>query len=281
MVIISHQSKFIFIHIPKTCGQTIKNNLPFDASGNCSYYGFKNLEPKCWSKGRYRNLYHLKYQEIHEVYPDLQLNKYFIFSFVRNPYDRVYSMYLYCKKHLVKEICKIILTLSVLLTIIYVLYYSIIYIYQGNLPKFYNLNVFILFIFILILLNIKNIQLFYKLYQCNFNDFITKHIQSIYKLSPYILDTQTEYLKGCKPNFIGREERFNEDFTRLRNILGIEEKPLDSINIINKRKDNSLYKYIDKFTPQTIKIVNHIYHDDFIQFGYDKIHYRKLNYSNN
>ena len=87
---ISHKHKYIFIHIPKCGGTSVEDAL---------------LEPRC--RRRKKDLFGLpnKYQTgglqhlmsshiIEEVGEDI-FNKYFKFSFVRNPWDKMVSQYHY------------------------------------------------------------------------------------------------------------------------------------------------------------------------------------------
>lgn len=69
-MIINHDRKFIFIHVPKTGGCSIRAVL----SGETSKRGF-----------------HRSYRTIKKQYPD-----YFSFGFVRNPWDRMVSLYEFC-----------------------------------------------------------------------------------------------------------------------------------------------------------------------------------------
>ena len=70
--------KVIFIHIPRCAGTSIKESLKTIS---------KNYEGKPW---------HLKLSE-HEKKYKVNLNNYFIFTIIRNPYDRILSVYNYKK----------------------------------------------------------------------------------------------------------------------------------------------------------------------------------------
>lgn len=72
---ISDSKKLIFIHIPKTAGTTIKDVLKITDRS----VGYHAVHSKV--KNRYKNKW----------------GEYFKFTFVRNPYDRVYSIYSYYK----------------------------------------------------------------------------------------------------------------------------------------------------------------------------------------
>lgn len=70
---ISHERKIILIHIPKTGGTSIENMLDM--------------------YGKYR---HLPYHESRAMYSKYW-DKYFKFSFIRNPWDRLVSIYHFYK----------------------------------------------------------------------------------------------------------------------------------------------------------------------------------------
>jgi len=72
---ISHKHKFLYIHIPKCGGVSIKNAL-------------KNNEVK-------RDLLHNDLNNKRLIKQEDKLKKYFKFSFVRNPWDRMISLYHY------------------------------------------------------------------------------------------------------------------------------------------------------------------------------------------
>ena len=92
----------VYIHIPKTGGSSIRNslgknyNLIFNASkDNLTKMGFINLNKKFetydFSIGEFKD--HLPYQMIIEK--KLDYNK-FVFTFVRNPFSRLISLYFEC-----------------------------------------------------------------------------------------------------------------------------------------------------------------------------------------
>ena len=95
---ISHKYKIIFIHIPKCAGSSIRD----------FYFDTPNLN---WRKPNYELLYgwcpkrqiHLQHATSKELL-ELDLvtetvwNEYFKFTFIRNPYDRAYSDYLWIQK---------------------------------------------------------------------------------------------------------------------------------------------------------------------------------------
>lgn len=83
---ISHKHKFIFIHIPKTGGTSIEEALHDES---CQLLAGE------WDYGRVRHapLNHLTLQELADsgLVTPAQINAYFKFCFVRNPWDRLIS----------------------------------------------------------------------------------------------------------------------------------------------------------------------------------------------
>ena len=78
---ISKKRKFVFVHISKTGGLSIRNVLR----------KFSDTEIKGWPT----KPSHSKYREYAR---DLDLSKYYVFSCVRNPWDRLVSMYSYWRR---------------------------------------------------------------------------------------------------------------------------------------------------------------------------------------
>lgn len=103
-MIISHRLKYVFIHIPKTGGTSIKHILTtsekfkFDESG--------------WSLGNEHNLKkydnvcdlfcHASISETHKYLLSKHYNpkEYFTFAFIRNPWDMIVSYYEYYKQYM-------------------------------------------------------------------------------------------------------------------------------------------------------------------------------------
>lgn len=89
---INHKYKFIFIHIPKTAGETI--------------YDILETPPKAYQWDfRYDKKILDKHETITESITLHQINNnYFKFAFVRNPWDRMVSLWAYCKKRNIKPV---------------------------------------------------------------------------------------------------------------------------------------------------------------------------------
>ena len=87
---ISHQRKFIFVHIPKTGGTRIEKALRDDTCSACRDQ---------WdvAKVAHAPLNHLTLDEIseHGFATQEEFDSYFKFSFVRNPWDRAISEFMF------------------------------------------------------------------------------------------------------------------------------------------------------------------------------------------
>ena len=110
MCSINHDKKAIYIHIPKTGGSFIRDSLK-------NYYGFKSYYLKRPDHNQFCRIYDNSVDKhenkifgtllYYKTSPYLnrimnmdqeKWNNYFIFTFVRNPYDRLISGYSYCNK---------------------------------------------------------------------------------------------------------------------------------------------------------------------------------------
>jgi len=99
-VIISHKYKFVFLHIPKTGGSSVA----YEMMKMCGYEPdinhipasefalFKNLKEFGNSRGMPQ---HSDYSQLKRYLEGLNvdINDYFVFTFVRNPWDRYVSSY--------------------------------------------------------------------------------------------------------------------------------------------------------------------------------------------
>lgn len=97
---ISHKHKTIFIHIPKTAGQSIELAFLEDLQLRWETRSPLLLRPNDNPLIGPPRLAHLKYHEytkFHYLSQEL-LDNYFTFSFVRNPYSRAISFYKYISK---------------------------------------------------------------------------------------------------------------------------------------------------------------------------------------
>lgn len=79
-MVVSHKQRYVFLHIPKTAGTSIEVGLGLRSDSTGGW-----LPGACEIVGRSK----------HHIEPDLLPPGYFIFTFVRNPWDRIISYYLF------------------------------------------------------------------------------------------------------------------------------------------------------------------------------------------
>lgn len=105
---ISHKSKLLFVHIPKTGGTSIekmfdmslRSNFFTRFSGRMDYQHILENTSMTETEKRIcglKNMQHFTFKELKKILPAETVNSYFKFSVVRNPYDRVISEYFHCK----------------------------------------------------------------------------------------------------------------------------------------------------------------------------------------
>jgi len=85
-VIISHSHKFVFIHTPKTSGSSIGFILN-QYSKNLALPGDIDIDTWGWQIPLHERGMHQPYSSIKDFIPD----NYFVFAFVRNPFDLLVS----------------------------------------------------------------------------------------------------------------------------------------------------------------------------------------------
>ena len=99
-MIISHSRKFVFVHIQKNAGTSITKYLDKhltyqDLLLGCNKFGESINRSYRKKFGLHKHAHAIK---IKDVMGDETWNSYFSFSFVRNPYDRIVSLYNWCRK---------------------------------------------------------------------------------------------------------------------------------------------------------------------------------------
>lgn len=98
---IDYKKRFIFVHIPKTAGTSIEShlfNIPLNKDDIIDYsslpleYQNKHL---IGNENQFTRMIHYPIKKIIKVKHNININDFFIFCFVRNPFDRLVSEYHY------------------------------------------------------------------------------------------------------------------------------------------------------------------------------------------
>ena len=93
---ISHQLRCIFVHIPKTAGTSIEKALgifgDWKQENRRMMFGYSAAKLANGKELSSPFLQHLTARELNEILPD-EIWSYFKFSFVRNPWDRIVSVF--------------------------------------------------------------------------------------------------------------------------------------------------------------------------------------------
>jgi hypothetical protein len=186
----------IFIHIPKTGGLAVAESLFGNHAGS-----------------------HLFIDDFEALYSRDELDSYFKFAFVRNPWDRLVSAYAFLARGGLNS---------------YDQQWA-----AKHLAPFTNFESFV-------------------------KGWLTK--KSIYCGLHFL--PQFEFVcverRRIGVDFIGRFERFDEDFRIVANRLGIEASP----KVVNRTRSRSP-DYRTWYSDETARIVGDVYSEDISLFGYD------------
>ena len=97
-MILDDNNKFLFIHIPKTGGSTIKNSLVYEKSNN-QYTSLRQViqksQPEKLIRIDHKDRIINSHNSIYQISRSVRIDNYFKFAFVRNPWDRIVSYYHY------------------------------------------------------------------------------------------------------------------------------------------------------------------------------------------
>lgn len=230
-MIISNSNKFIFIHIHKSAGTSIGNNLDQYCTWNDLSIGYKPNSIQYFKS--YGLDKHKKGDQIKKIIGNYIWSSYFKFAFVRNPFTRAVSLYTYIKQLLSEHKSRKLLHLA-------------------NLKYWEPLD-----------WDISNAFLQTK----SFTEFI-RHPSYIYDYgcqpqSNFVTDSKTQKLTV---DFIGKLENIEEDFGFVRKKLGYSKQFLFHSNVSNRKL--SLADYYR--TEDDFEVIRNLYNSDFDLFHYSK-----------
>jgi len=206
---ISTEYKFVFIHIPKTGGTTLADTLP-GADHNAMNFPHWHVNAKYISN----NI---------ENYSD-----YFSFAFVRNPWDRLYSIYRYNRA--------------------YEAYYR-------KLPQYltHGINYFFECDFKTWLLEKKTWWHFDKSKDC-----LPTQIDL---QSNYLIDINNNNITS----YIGKYEKISNEYTQICDKLGVDVKILGNLSKSSRLKDfrkaydNEMIDFVYQHHAEDIKQFNYVF----------------------
>jgi hypothetical protein len=234
---INHESKTLFVHIPKCGGTSVEKLL--DMSYDNNFYTYKKKASSIFSKLDFskftleeraeveeKNLQHCTYRELKKLLPvEVFTTDYYIFSIVRNPYTRIVSEYFYLAG-LVTRIPELKPFTQQFPTV------SDFVLYGLSLPKFER---------------------------------ISKYDGHLETQCDYLLDTSLEDIFGKKAIKIYKFETDMED------VMNMAKRRAD-IDVANIKAREGLYnKTVDYLNNEAKDAVYQFYKNDFELFGYTKL----------
>lgn len=206
--------KATFIHVPKTGGTSFYNWLQDNMED------YIQVDMNSYENG--------SIDGATKLWGDLGT----VFSFVRNPYSRLVSMYTYQYAKAKAQILN-----------------------PGNLPKYMTVSDY------LKIISVSQKGFDYWL-QCICND-----SDEIYKVSDASPDqiTVSSWFNGSLPDIIIKTENLNDEFYKIQNLLtnGQCKVPLPWANTSDHKP------YREYYTEETRKLVERKFADDLNNFGYD------------
>jgi hypothetical protein len=76
-------------------------------------------------------------------------------------------------------------------------------------------------------------------------------------------------------DFVGRVESFEADFARFCQLVGLSQLPQINTNVVELSQSSSLgdvgYRYVDRMSAESIQKINSMFAEDFDLFGYSRV----------
>ena len=244
--------KCYFVHIPKTGGSSIKTCIPGGAflkkdRNNIYAYNGPERNSVISAFGPQGSWKHLcpAFPFFHYLIDEKEYDSAFKFSFVRNPYDRVVSSYVYQRSLILAHYTKCINE-------------NTDFIYGEDLnPGFHNIRC------------IKDLEELFTF------DYFVRYLERVFDHNELTCDDshympQIYFTHKCinenyfvkNVDFIGRFENLKQDYWKVCKFLDVEPQELPHL----KKGEHDLYQ--EYYTDATRKIIERLYRDDLYYYGY-------------
>lgn len=241
-MVISHVKKFVVLAPWKTASSTLRARLAqYDESCYNPFYDYNVHLQRVVHQ-------HLTCADFAAL-PESRLS-YFLATFVRNPYDRVYSGFLQIQRDMVEQPSAVFPMPFVRELVMSQL--------DANRAQLAAAG----FEFDQWIQLLKDFQI----YEAGHNSSLPLHPANYWT-----------HLAGKQvANFIGKVESFEADFSTLCSILGIDEPEKINHNVSNSTSERSGdrpgYRYLHLMNRSSIEKINRLFRDDFELFGYEMAH---------
>lgn len=271
MVFLNYEHKLLYLHVTKAYGQTIKATLESQMKNENQPNVPRMIRDMCQGTLFQSLFFHFDGKDVRREFPDAN-ERCHTFMSVRNPYDRAYSLHQYCV-HKTETYGWTVYFCILVLAIITI---SLIFV----LPLWMCIAIWMMLLgFITYLMIVNNAFAFIRYNTSTFEKAMA-WMPSLVKSHSSIFGPQVNYCQGLRVDTILHEEDFPQNFKSMLQHLHIEADVITT-NVgasghgrLTDDKimfDGHAYRYLDKHTPETIRIINTVYADDFDTFGFNKI----------
>ena len=250
----------IFIHIPKTGGGTVTNlleksiNLTRKQNIKVASHKFWGIE---YTNDGSMDLAHIPWRYINKFHKlDMKTNLY-IFACVRNPYDRLFSAYMWKnrwgpEKQSFEDLKGFFNSWA-----------------RKDLRRIVEDQKKRIFQNQIVLNDVHYCPMYYYI-PLNENQ---KRMIKYQDLDPKILDLDPKASTSYKVNAIIRQENMTKYLPLLygSSLQPVKESSDTNIHVSFSKTPSGIYRYLKYYEPDVQKLTEELYHEDFVLFGYPKI----------